>query len=337
VTDNERPPVSFIAWSPVSGRSHEIARALGGEALCYYSHGRFGRVSVLGRYAKSAIATARYLRGRRPRSVIATNPPIVPGMLAWAYGRWSGAPVALDSHPGGFGLQGDRVSRVLQPVHSWLTRRVTTTLVTDRRLADRVASWGGRADVVHEAPIDWNGGAPRAMRPRPHVLFVCVFQRDEPVEELLEAARLVPGLDVHVTGDLRRCPTRLRERAWPNVRFTGFLSGQDYKSAVLEADVVLALTTEPSSVVRAGYEAVYAKRPLVVSDWPASREVFPYAIHVENRAASIAAGLERAVREHSRLLAVAPRALELQRARWQEQLASLRQRLITARAPATPR
>jgi glycosyltransferase involved in cell wall biosynthesis len=140
-----------------------------------------------------------------------------------------------------------------------------------------------------------------------------------------------------VTGDLRRCPTRLRERAWPNVRFTGFLSGQDYKSAVLEADVVLALTTEPSSVVRAGYEAVYAKRPLVVSDWPASREVFPYAIHVENRAASIAAGLERAVREHSRLLAVAPRALELQRARWQEQLASLRQRLITARAPATPR
>ena len=226
MTDDERPPVSFIAWSPVLGRSHEIARALGGEALRYYGRGRFGGVSVLGRYAKSAIATTRYLRRRRPRSVIATNSPIVPGILAWAYGRWSGAPVALDSHPGGFGLQGDRVSRVLQPVHSWLARRVTTTLVTDRRLADRVVSWGRCADVVHEAPIDWHGGGPRSLRPRPQVLFVCVFQRDEPVEELLEAARLLPALDVHVTGDLRRCPARLRERASPNVRFTASSRGR---------------------------------------------------------------------------------------------------------------
>jgi glycosyltransferase involved in cell wall biosynthesis len=336
VTTDGRPPVSFIAWSPVGGRSHEIARALGGEAVCYYGRGRFGGISVLGRYARSAIATTRYLHRRRPRSVIATNPPIVPGLLAWAYGRWSGAPVALDSHPGGFGLQGDRVSRVLQPVHSWLARRVTTTLVTDRRLADRVATWGGRADIVHEAPVDWRSGGTHSLSPRPQVLFVCVFQRDEPVEELLEAARLVPTFDLHVTGDLRRCPAALRERAAPNVRFTGFLSGQDYQSAVLGADVVLALTTEPSSVVRAGYEAVYAERPLVVSDWPASREIFPYAIHVENRASAIAAGLERAVREHHELMVAAPRALELQRARWHQQLGFLRQRLIAAESATTP-
>jgi hypothetical protein len=323
-----RPRVSFIAWSPVAGRSEEIARALGGEARCFYGPGRFGKLSVLGRYARSAVDTVRYLRSRRPRAVIVTNPPLIPGLVAWAYARASGARVALDSHPGGFGLQGDRVSRVLQPLHSWLARRVTATLVTDERLAGRVERWGGTAAIVHEAPAGW---APPAPRPpehtRPRVLFVCVFQRDEPVAEVIEAARRAPELDLHVTGDLRKCPDALREAAPPNVRFTGFLSGVDYERAVREADVVLALTTEPSSVVRAGYEAVYAQRPLVVSDWPASHEVFPHAVHVAGGAAAIAAGLRAAIRDRERLLAVAPHALELQRERWDRQLEALKRHL----------
>jgi Glycosyl transferase 4-like domain len=324
-----RPPVSFIAWSPIAGRSEEIARALGGEARCFYGRGRFGKLSVLARYARSALGTLSYLRTRRPRAVIVTNPPLIPGLLAWAYARRSGARVALDSHPGGFGLQGDRVSRLLQPLHAWLARRVTATLVTDQRLAHRVAEWGGRAEIVHEAPVEWvsDEGGPPPGHPRPRVLFVCVFQRDEPVAEVLEAARRAPELDIHVTGDLEKCPAKLRSVAPANVQYTGFLTGADYEQAVRDADVVLALTTEPSSVVRAGYETVYARRPLVVSDWPASRETFPHALHVENEPWAIVAGLRQAIDERDRLLAAAPEALALQRSRWERQLDALRTHL----------
>jgi glycosyltransferase involved in cell wall biosynthesis len=148
------------------------------------------------------------------------------------------------------------------------------------------------------------------------------------VAEVIEAARRAPELDVHVTGDLGKCPDSLRESAPPNVHFTGFLSGADYAAAVRDADVVLALTTEPSSVVRAGYEAVYAERPLVVSDWRASREVFPHALHAQNDPPAIVAGLRQAVREQERLQAVAPQALELQGSRWERQLEALRKHLI---------
>lgn len=331
-----RPSISFVAWTPIGGRSEEIAAALGGEARCFYDDGRrFGKLSVLGRYLRSSVETARYLRRRRPRAVIATNPPLVPSLIAWAYARGTGARIALDSHPGGFGLQGDRVSALLQPLHRWLARRVTTTLVTDERLAERVRGWGGEADILHEAPMHWRGAARGTLRRRPRVLFVCIFQRDEPVAEVIEAARLVPELDVDVTGDLDRCPPGLRESAPANVRFTGFLSGQRYERAVLDADVVLALTTEPSSVVRAGYEAVYALRPLVVTDWPASRDVFPHAVHAPNDAAGIAAGLRRAVVEHERLSAEAPSALALQRSRWDAQLAALRGRLTESPNPSS--
>jgi glycosyltransferase involved in cell wall biosynthesis len=329
-----RPPVSFIAWSPIAGRSEEIAAELGGEARCFWGRPRFGKLSVLLRYLTSAVATAAYLLRRRPRAVIATNPPIVPGLVAYLYGRLFGAPVLLDSHPGGFGLQGDRASRALQPVHAWLAPRVTSTLVTDRELAERVEGWGGAADIVHEAPIEFDGTTAEPVRGgRPAVLFVCIFQRDEPVAEVIEASRRVPEIDVHVTGDLAKCPPSLRESASTNVRFVGFLTGDAYREAVLGADAVLALTTEPSSVVRAGYEAVYAERPLVTSDWPASREVFPHAVHVANDADAIAAGMRRAVAERDALLAAAPRALGLQRKRWEEQLAALRERLAPTETP----
>lgn len=332
--DARRPSVAFVAWTPIGGRSEEIAAALGGEARCFYDdRRRFGKLSVVARYLRSSRDTARYLRRRRPDAVIATNPPLLPGLIAWAYARRTGARVALDSHPGGFGLQGDRVSALLQPLHRWLARRVATTLVTDDRLAQRVRDWGGRADILHEAPMAFDGAPRETLRGRPRVLFVCIFQRDEPVAEVIEAARRLPELDVEITGDLGRCPPDLRAGAPPNVRFTGFLTGKRYESAVLDADVVLALTTEPSSVVRAGYEAVYARRPLVVTDWPASREVFPHAVHVPNQAAGIAAGLRRAVAEHDRLTDEGPAALALQRSRWDEQLAALRRRLTESPNP----
>lgn len=328
-----RQGLSFIAWSPIGGRSEEIAGALGGEAWCVYRTGRLGKLSVLVRYAWSALATVRYLRARRPRAIIATNPPIFPGLIAHVYTRATGARLALDSHPGGFGLQGDRASRALQPLHRWLARRATTTLVADGRLAERVDRWGGQADIVHEAPIEWGTRSRRDVRARPRILFVCIFQRDEPVAEVIEAARRCPELDVHVTGEVSKCPPALRRTAPPNVRFTGFLVGDDYRTAVLDADIVLALTTEPSSVVRAGYEAVYAERPLVVSDWPASRAVFPHALHVRHDPKKLAEGLRRAVSEHAQLSAVAVEARALQRSRWQDQLRALKRRLTDTPTP----
>jgi hypothetical protein len=53
-----------------------------------------------------------------------------------------------------------------------------------------------------------------------------------------------------------------------NVRFVGFLDSSGYRGVVTEADAVLCPTTEPGSVMRSAYEAVYACRTLIVSGWP---------------------------------------------------------------------
>jgi hypothetical protein len=81
------------------------------------------------------------------------------------------------------------------------------------------------------------------------------------------------------------------------------------------------------AVNRGAYEAVYSRRPLIISDLPAMRPLFPYAIAVANDAASIAEGIRSAVQRHAALVEAADRALALQEQRWRDQLACLHVRL----------
>ncbi|MHB1889362.1 MAG: glycosyltransferase [Acidimicrobiales bacterium] len=322
-----RPEVAFISWGAVGGRAIEIAGVLGGEARCFFAPGPEPRPSAPVRYVLSAIGTAAYLIRRRPRSLIITTPPIVAGLMALCWCRLARVPLVVDAHPGAFGAQGDRVSERLGWLHRRVVARAGLTLVAAPAWQRMVECWGGRALVFHEAPSGWEGARPpsrSAAGDRLKVLYVGRFARDEPIEAVIDAARCVPDCDVLVTGERSACPDSLRDALPPNVRFVGFLEAGAYRRAVLESDGVLALTTEESSVMRAACEAIFACRPLVCSDWPIARELFPYALHVRNDAEAIAAGLGRLARRYDEAAHSTIVARELQVRRFEGQAAALR-------------
>ena len=318
-----------MAWGAVSGRSAEIADTLGGEARCFYPPGGASRPPVLVRYLLSSVRTIDYLRRARPDLVIVTNPPVFAGCVALAWARWAGSSVVLDSHPGGFGAQGDTFSARLQPLHRWLVRRVELTMVTAAPLCRTVESWGGKAVIVHEAPGGWLP-VPPPRHQRPRVLCVGRFAGDEPVDVVIDAAALVPECDFLVTGDVNECPPAVRAAAPDNVTFVGFLDPAGYRSAVEDANIVLTLTTEPLSVMRAAYEAVYAERPVIVSDWPINRELFADAVHVDHRPQDLAAGVRQVCAGYEGALARTGRARDRQVERWDAQRVAL-----LAAAPAS--
>ena len=326
--NSEGSGVLFLAWTPISGRSVEIASALGGEAYCDFDSRLTRRWLVPLRYVISAVRTLRHLRRTRPAGLIVTNPPLLPGLLGYWWSHRHGIPIVLDTHPGGFGAQGDRVSERLQAPHRWLASRVDASMVTDEHWVSLLESWGGRGIIVHEAPPTWTVRPAGPIQGRPKILFVGTFGGDEPIDVLFEAARLVPDMDIDVTGDPRRCPPELRDNLPPNVTLTGFLQQDAFSSAVDGADVIVTLSTEPTSVMRAAYEAIYAGRPLLVSDWPGLRQLFPSAIHVDNEPEGLARGLERAVSSRDELLAASDEARVVQLARWESQLAALRAVLL---------
>ena len=275
------------------------------------------------RYLLNTISTCGYLLIRRPRAVIVTNPPIFPGLIAFPFCAATKAPLLLDSHPSAFGDA--PMAKQVASLHAWLARHATTTMVTVPELVKIVTAWGGRADIVHEAPPAYRAAPARPLSGRPRILYVGRFAGDEPTAEVVEAARLVPEADVLVTGDARKCPVPLLRSAPKNVIFTGFLEGRDYYRALEQADAIMVLTRHPLAVNRGACEAVYFGRPLIISDLPAMTPLFPYAVPVSNDAAGIARGIRSAIERHPELISACPKAHALQEQRWEQQLGRLRE------------
>ena len=312
----------------------EMATALGGEARCFYDFGFVRKALIPLRYAASAVRTVAYLLWRRPRSVIVSNPPVFPAAIAWLYCRLASAPLILDSHPSAFGFyETKRLVRLTMPLHRFLIRQARASIVTVDDLTEMVRAEGGRAEIVHEAPPLWEATPAPPLGPRPSLLFVGIFAADEPVELIAAAAKRLPGVGFRMTGDLRKCPPAILADKPPNLELTGFLGPAAYRQAVDASNVIITLTTRPEAVNRAANEAVFAKRPLIISDWPAMRSYFPHAVPVENSVDAVVAGVERALAEYSELVAATEDAVREQQQRWDSQLGVLRQLVDGDSAP----
>ncbi len=317
--------MAFIAWTRGTSRAESISQALGGEAFAVFDLGIQSKPLVPVRYLISAVRTFAFLMRRRPRAVIVQAPPVPAVLVVWTWAKLARVPVVLDTHPASFGMEQARIDRLMRPLLEKVIPHAAGCIVTTPRLGEQITRWSGRPLVVHEAPMPWSAqSVVRARSTDPQVLFICTFAPDEPVLEVLEAARRLPHVRFRITGEIRRVDEELRRRAPANVEWVGYLRGEEYVRALADADAILSLTTRRDSVARSAYEAIDALRPLVLTNFPHMVEMFPYAIAVENTAASIAAGVSDALSRLDQLAAVAPEARALQQRRWDEQLGALR-------------
>jgi glycosyltransferase involved in cell wall biosynthesis len=271
----------FVSWVGFHGRSARLAADLGAEAA-FVAVGRSGnRWTAPVRYARQAVTTVALLRRRRPRVLVVMGPPLALVALAALVHR---GVLVLDAHTGAV-LRGDRVRRSFV----WLARRADVVVVASEALAARVrAEHGIDALAVHDPVPDAAASAP-APSERFTAVFPAGWRADEPMDALLGAAVLVPDVEVVITGR----PARTDVPA--NVRLTGFVDDATYASLLAGAGVVLALTTRPLTMQRAGYEALGFGRPLVASDTDVLREFFTGGtVFAAPTAASLAAAIEEA-------------------------------------------
>jgi len=310
--------VAVLAWAPTDARVRALADALGGDARAFFDLSIVSRPLVPLRYLLSAARTLAYLLRRRPRAVVVQAPPVPAAAVAWAYARLARVPVVIDSHPAAFALEGVPIDRLMLPLLRRLARRSAALIVTTPELARRVEAWPARALVPPEAPVR----APQH-EASSGVLFVSTFAPAEPLAAVLAVAAALPDVRFRITGDVRRRPPGMPSP--PNVEWLGYLAADDYRRTLGRSAVILSLTTRQQAVLRSAYEAVYALRPLVVSDWPHMRELFPNAIHVTNDASAIAAGVREACARRGELEAAAADARTRQVRRWEGQLSALRE------------
>lgn len=129
--------------------------------------------------------------------------------------------------------------------------------------------------------------------PSDYLICPVSYANDEPIDEILAAARLTPRLSWRLTG---RAPARVRDRAPHNVEFTGFVEPAAYDEMLRRSLGVVALTTRKHTMQRAGYEAFSAGVPLLTSDFPELREFHAHsACYARPQARAIAAAAHELV------------------------------------------
>ena len=156
--------------------------------------------------------------------------------------------------------------------------------------------------MIGDVPVTFPQAQPAELGRGFHVVVINTFSQDEPLAEIIEAAKLVPDACFHVTGSPRHSRNRWRGTLPTNVRFTGWLSDEAYAALLRASNVIVCLTTHDHTMQRGGYEAMAIEKPLVTSDWPLLRETFSLGtLHVDNSPAAIAAAVNRARIEGSKL------------------------------------
>jgi len=276
----------FVSWAPFCSRSDNIARELGGTSFMIY-HGFWGSnyLTIALKYATQALATMRLLLKVRPTCVLVMCPPPVAALAVWIYARWRRIPFIVDAHSATFV---DRRWRALEFLQRYLARQALTTLVTNSHWQAVVEGWGARSDILADVPVMFPKPVSIELGTGFHVAVVSTFTWDEPTGIIFEAARLVPEVTFHMTGDA--ATAKLKPQ---NVRLTGFLPDAEYASLIRNCHAVMSLTILDHTMQRGAYEAAYLGKPIITSNFQLLRMAFPKgAVFVDADAQSIARGID---------------------------------------------
>jgi len=280
--------IVFISWAPYCSRSDTLARRFGGESIKVHFLGFRNAWHAPLKYLMQFFSTLATLFQRKPDIVFVMNPPVFAPLTVWLYCALMKKSFIMDSHTGSF-LEPKWVR--FEKMHAFIAKRARVSIVTNKFLADKVASFGGKFFIIPDVPVEFD--TPKISNlSHPHITVVNTFAADEPVEAILGAAALLPQVNFSVTGNLKHASKQLLAQKPVNLNFTGFLSNEDYVGLLAGSDAVLVLTTTDFTMQRGAYEAMSLGVPVITSDWELLRSTFyKGTVYVDNSVQGIASGI----------------------------------------------
>jgi len=327
-TDSQTQRLLFICWDPKHTRTDSLAHYLG--AKCYYTRNYFiPRCRVLRytlsplRYLAQSFETLFALRRKRPDIILVPNPVIFASLIAWFYCLFNNARFVTDTHTAAFSRARWRCFLWL---YRFLGRRALTNILHNKPLEERVRCWGLPTICIGEFPFHLKTSCSYDFKKGFNVVVVCIFAEDEPISEVVEAARCLADVNFYITGSIKHAPRKCLENKPTNIKFTDFLPLEEYIALLKGCDVVVSLTTQDFTLQNGALEALELERPIITSDWPVLWEVFNKGtIHINNTPASLVSAITEMRTQHDQYLTdIKCLKVDVNR-KWQKQLSELSQ------------
>lgn len=282
----------FLVWGAPQGshRSQFMAQALGIGIDHVYFTSRQGRYYAPFKYIYQSIKTFQLLVKNRPKLIFVQNPPIFAPLVVYLFSQLSGSKFIIDSHTDALLASWWAWST---PLQKFLSRRGITTLVTNPHLKNLVLDWDASAFVLLDPPIYKPSYEEVTIdQSQFNIMVVSSVSYDEPIHNIMEAAKIMPGVHFFVTGKYQERRPDIVEIAPENVSFTGFLSDQHFYGLMKSVQTVMCLTMENHTLQSGANEALWMGKPIITSDWPILKQSFSEGtIHINNTVESICAAV----------------------------------------------
>jgi glycosyltransferase involved in cell wall biosynthesis len=252
------------------------------------------------RYFISTIRTVQAIKRQKPEIVAVQNPSIVLTVIAIFLRPVFGYKIVVDAHNSGIFPKEGR-SPLLMSAAKWLQRAADLTVVTNRELKTVVESNGGKAFVLPDRLPEVCKSGDYPLDGEVNIVYICTYGADEPYNEVLKAARLVPkNIVIYVTG---RPNGKVNQADLPeNIRLLGYVPDQEFWALLSSSDFIMDLTLREGCLVCGAYEGVSISKPLILSDTRALRSYFDQGcVYVMADAESIAQGIIYAIKDADRL------------------------------------
>jgi hypothetical protein len=150
------------------------------------------------------------------------------------------------------------------------------------------------------------------------IFVVNTFCQDEPIQEILEAAKKTPKVKYYITGNKKKASIDTIRRASSNVFFTDFIPDDEYWKLLDDCDGVICLTTRDYTLVCGGYEAIYSDKPLITSNFPVLKNYFRFGtVYVDNTVDSIVEAVKKIGDEKNVLIDEICRGKQIMKKEWQ--------------------
>jgi glycosyltransferase involved in cell wall biosynthesis len=314
----------YIVWAGFQRRAESICSALGLE-LRYFPRQFESQALLPISYLLQCFRTVALVLSRRPSEVwIQVPPSFLPHLLLalrWLIrGKWK---IVIDCHNATFRAPWSRI-----PAWVSVMNRCDHVAVHNEEVLATAVGMGidpSRAHILEDPPADFGNLSPSAQEGMPTVVVPCSFRPDEPIAELLETARLMPGCRFLLTGGTGRAHRAGYVSSAPgNVLFTGFLPEADFNQILVSASVVLGLTTVEGIQLSVANEAIGAGRALVLSDTRVLRAMFGRAaVFSENHAGSLMEAIAEALDNRDELQRRSAELRSDRHASWMEQASGI--------------
>lgn len=297
MTEHMKQKRIFVIWAEQDSRSYSLAYHLKAKNHFIHSLNINSKIFAPLKYIINTFITLNLLNKENPDVIFIVNPPVFAVLIVWLYCIFHDCTYVVDTHSVAFTA---RRWVLFLWLYRFLSKRALINILHNKPLEQKVANWLAPTTIIGEVIYQLKTGKIYPFRKGFSVVFVSLFSEDEPLEEVIEAARKTPSVNFYITGSLRRAPLSIIKESPDNVIFTDFLPEEEYGALLKGSDIVICLTKNDNTMQNGAYEALTLGRPIITSNWPVLRNMYyKGAICVDNTSDSIVSAINKIRHDYS--------------------------------------